>query len=394
MPLVRCERSVAARSQGRQGAPCEPVPECDRRIQNCWPSGGSPCQPSAYLLKAPDVYARGHSTSGAQRFVALMIWLTLAAAVLTWALTALYIKAMTARGRLDEPNHRSMHDTPKPSGAGLVAIPVILVLWWLSAPVPGDLNGALIPCALLLSVVGWIDDNYQLPAGKRLVTYFAVIGIYLALLPRTAHIFPLVPLLVERVVLLLALAWYVNLFNFMDGIDGIAGSEAAAIGIGFVAVAGIAVPGASLALLITASMLGYLAWNWAPGRVMMGDAGSIPLGFLTGALMLELAFSGQLAAALILPAFFCVDATITLARRLWAGHRFSDSHREHFYQRAAAACPTHATVVVAMLVADAGLVLAALISRVHTIVGLLLAALVLAGYFMWLSQVARKKMAA
>jgi UDP-N-acetylmuramyl pentapeptide phosphotransferase/UDP-N-acetylglucosamine-1-phosphate transferase len=323
-----------------------------------------------------------------------MIWLILAAAVLTWGLTAAYITAMTARGRLDEPNHRSMHDTPKPSGSGIVAIPVILFLWWLSAPAAGDLNRALIPCALLLSVIGWIDDIYRLPASKRLVTYFAVIGIYLALLPRSAQLFPFMPLLAERLFLLLALAWFVNLFNFMDGIDGIAGSEAAAIGVGFVAVAGIAAPGASLALLIAGAMLGYLAWNWAPGRVMMGDAGSIPLGFLTGALLLDLAFSGYLAAALILPAFFCLDATITLARRLRAGHRFHDSHREHFYQRAAAACPTHATVVIAMLIADAGLIGAAVIARSYWVVGLAAAAILMAGLFVWLSQTARKRMAA
>jgi len=323
-----------------------------------------------------------------------MIWFTLAAAVLTWGLTALYIQAMTARGRLDEPNHRSMHATPKPSGSGIVAIPLILGLWWLSAPGPGDLNRALIPCALLLSIVGWIDDIYRLPASKRLITYLAVIGIYLALLPRSAQIFPAVPLLLERAVLLLALAWFVNLFNFMDGIDGIAGSEAAAIGIGFVAVSGIAAPGASLALIIVAAMLGYLVWNWAPGRVMMGDAGSIPLGFLTGALMLELAFSGQLAAALILPAFFCLDASITLARRLRAGHSFHESHKEHFYQRAASACATHATVVIGMLLANAGLVASALISRAHVILGLIAAAIVMAGFFMWLSLMARKKVPA
>lgn len=323
-----------------------------------------------------------------------MIWLILAAAVLTWGLTAGYITAMTARGRLDEPNHRSMHVTPKPSGSGIVAIPIILALWWLSTPVSGDLNRALIPCALLLSVIGWIDDTYRLPASKRLVTYFAVIGIYLALLPRTAHIFPVLPLLAERLLLLVALAWFVNLFNFMDGIDGIAGSEAAAIGIGFVAVAGVAAPGASLALLITGAMLGYLVWNWAPGRVMMGDAGSIPLGFLTGALLLQLAYSGNLAAALILPAYFCLDASITLVRRLRAGHRFHDSHREHFYQRAAAASSTHATVVVAMLIANAGLVGAAVIARSYAIVGLVAAACIMVGFFMWLSQVARKKVAA
>lgn len=319
-----------------------------------------------------------------------MIWFALAAAVLTWGLTAAYIRVMTARGNLDQPNHRSMHVRPKPSGSGIVALPVILGLWWIAGPVPGDLSRSLIPCALLLSLVGWIDDIYNLPAGKRLVTYLAVIGIYLALLPRSAQIFPMLPLVLERVLLLIALAWFVNLFNFMDGIDGIAGSEAAFIGVGFVVVAGTAAPGASLAVLIAAAMLGYLWWNWAPGSVMMGDAGSIPLGFLTGALMLELAFKGNLAAALILPAYFCIDATITLARRMLAGHSFSDSHKEHFYQRAAAACSTHATVVLAMVIANIGLLSAAVLSRASSILGGVAAALVMIGFFVWLARTSKK----
>jgi UDP-N-acetylmuramyl pentapeptide phosphotransferase/UDP-N-acetylglucosamine-1-phosphate transferase len=323
-----------------------------------------------------------------------MIWLALAAAVLTWGLTAAYIKVMTARGSLDQPNHRSMHDKPKPTGAGVVAIPVILALWWMSSPVAGDLNRALVPCTLILCLVGWIDDVYRMPASTRLVAYLAVVGIYLALLPQSARVVPFLPIVVERALLLVAWAWYVNLFNFMDGIDGIAGSEAVSIGIGFVVVAGIAAPGSSLALLIAAAMLGYLMWNWAPGSVMMGDAGSIPLGFLTGALMLELAVSGHLAAALILPAYFCIDATVTLVRRLRNGHRFHESHREHFYQRAAAAAPSHATVVLAMLVANAGLVAAAVLSGLQIVLGLGAAALVMAGFFMWLSQLARTKLPA
>ncbi len=113
---------------------------------------------------------------------------------------------------------------------------------------------------------------------------------------------------------------------------------------------------------------------------MMGDAGSIPLGFLTGALMLQWPFRATRGGA-HLPAYFCIDATITLVRRLAAGHRFHDSHREHFYQRAAAALPTHAPVVIGMIVASAGLIAAALISRGYPIVGLILGGMIMAGFF-------------
>ncbi len=174
MPLVRCERSVAARFAGRpdtrRRGSNRAVRPGDRSVQNCGLAGGHSCQPTSDLLKSSQRLRRGpwFSTADVKVRSIRMIWLTLAAAVLTWGLTAGYIKAMTARGRLDEPNHRSMHVTPKPSGSGIVAVPVILLLWWLSAPVPGDMNRALIPCALLLSVVGWMDDIYRLPASKRL----------------------------------------------------------------------------------------------------------------------------------------------------------------------------------------------------------------------------------
>ena len=116
--------------------------------------------------------------------------------------------------------------------------------------------------------------------------------------------------------------WFINLFNFMDGIDGIAGSEAAAIGLGLVLVAsigvasdlGIAVPAAAIA----AAALGFLVWNWTPARIFLGDVGSVPLGYVLGYLLRELALRGWWKAALILPLYFLADATLTLLRRLAA----------------------------------------------------------------------------
>lgn len=323
-----------------------------------------------------------------------MIWLVLAAAVVTWGLTGVYIRAMIARGRLDVPNDRSMHALPKPSGAGIVVVPVILALWCLSTPSAGDLNRVLVPCALGLAVIGFIDDMFKLRARVRLCAQVAAIGIYLALLPRNAQILPFLPVLLERLVLALAFTWFVNLFNFMDGIDGIAGGEAASIGLGFVVVAGFAAPGSALASIIAAAMAGYLVWNWAPGRVMMGDAGSIPLGFLTGALLIELALAGYLAAAIILPLFFCLDATVTLVRRFLAGHRFYDAHRQHLYQRAALGCASHATVVSGMLLANLGLIAAAVLARNHAAWGLVFAGLILTAFVGWLSQLAANKASA
>lgn len=311
----------------------------------------------------------------------------LAAAVLTWLLTAGYLRVMLARGRLDVPNARSMHKQPKPAGSGIVAIPIVILAGLLFGGFH-SLPFVLFAAALALSLLGWVDDMRGLPVGVRFAAQLLAIVAYLAVLPADARIAPFIPLVAERAVLVLAWGWYVNLFNFMDGIDGIAGSEAVSLALGFLAVAGFAAAGSGLAIAIAAAMLGYLAWNWAPGRVMMGDAGSIPLGYLTGALMLELAFAGHLAAAIILPLTFCFDATYTLARRLLAGKRPQEAHREHFYQRAALGCGSHATVVLGMIATNAVLIAAAALSIGHPILGLGIAVTAATFYFLWLSRLA------
>jgi UDP-N-acetylmuramyl pentapeptide phosphotransferase/UDP-N-acetylglucosamine-1-phosphate transferase len=105
--------------------------------------------------------------------------------------------------------------------------------------------------------------------------------------------------------------------------------------------------------------LGFLAWNWSPARIFMGDVGSVPLGYLLGFLLLELAFRGGWLAALILPLYFLADATLTLGRRAVRGARVWQAHREHFYQRAVQAGRGHAAVVARVIAADLALILCA-----------------------------------
>ncbi|MBV9152819.1 MAG: hypothetical protein JO204_13685, partial [Alphaproteobacteria bacterium] len=150
--------------------------------------------------------------------------------------------------------------------------------------------------------------------------------------------------------------WFVNLFNFMDGIDGLAGVEAAAIGVGlllFAAVGSEMDPGLAAApAAIAAAALGFLVWNWAPARIFLGDVGSVPLGYLLGFLLLDQAARGHWEIALILPLYFLADATITLLRRLLRGERVWEAHRSHFYQRAVQRGFGHAAVVQRVVVAN------------------------------------------
>jgi UDP-N-acetylmuramyl pentapeptide phosphotransferase/UDP-N-acetylglucosamine-1-phosphate transferase len=146
----------------------------------------------------------------------------------------------------------------------------------------------------------------------------------------------------------------------MDGIDGLAGSEAAAIGIGLVLYASVGMtrsPGlALLSAAVAAAALGFLVWNWAPARIFLGDVGSVPLGYLLGCLLLGVTADGGWKIALILPLYFLADSTITLLRRLFRGERFWLPHRQHFYQRAAQRGLGHAEIVYRVIAADVLLV--------------------------------------
>jgi UDP-N-acetylmuramyl pentapeptide phosphotransferase/UDP-N-acetylglucosamine-1-phosphate transferase len=150
--------------------------------------------------------------------------------------------------------------------------------------------------------------------------------------------------------------WWVNLYNFMDGIDGIAGSEAAAIAGGLLLFTmlgnGADFSVALLSAAVLGASLGFLVWNWAPAKIFLGDVGSVPLGYLTGFLLIGLAGAGRWKIAMILPLYFIADATITLGRRLAGGERVWEAHRQHFYQKAVIRGLDHATVVRRVLAAN------------------------------------------
>jgi UDP-N-acetylmuramyl pentapeptide phosphotransferase/UDP-N-acetylglucosamine-1-phosphate transferase len=222
----------------------------------------------------------------------------------------------------------------------------------------------------------------------------AVVAACLLALPTEARLVPILPLAFERGLVALTWLWFINLFNFMDGIDGLAGSEAVAVAIGYLAVVGFAGlddPFWRLALAIAASTTGYLFWNWHPAVVFMGDAGSIPLGFLLGWLMLDLALSGAWSAGLILPLYFVADATLTLLARARRGEALWQAHRQHFYQRAVLGGTTPSGVVWRVGAANAALVALALISVHHPLPALVAAAGLVWALLAHLNDLARRR---
>jgi UDP-N-acetylmuramyl pentapeptide phosphotransferase/UDP-N-acetylglucosamine-1-phosphate transferase len=230
-----------------------------------------------------------------------------------------------------------------------------------------------------LAALSWADDRRGLSPVVRLSVQVLAIAGLLATLQPDLRALPLLPLAVERILLGLAWLWFVNLFNFMDGIDGLAGSEAIAVAVGYLVIAtlaGLMGPLWELTLIIAAATAGYLFWNWHPARVFMGDAGSIPLGFLLGWLMIDLALNGHWPAAVILPLYFTADATLTLAKRVLGGRKPWEAHRSHFYQRAVLGGAAPMAVVWRVNAANAGLVALAVISLRQPTIALLGAAAV------------------
>jgi UDP-N-acetylmuramyl pentapeptide phosphotransferase/UDP-N-acetylglucosamine-1-phosphate transferase len=321
--------------------------------------------------------------------------LAVSAGVLCWLLTGLYGRVMVANGRLEPPNARSMHAVPVPVGAGVAIVAVALCLWPLSQefalPGPDLLLGAALAG---LAALSWIDDRHGLSPSIRLSVQAVAIAALLASLEPQQRALPAVPLAAERLLLGLAWLWFVNLFNFMDGIDGLAGGETIAVAAGYLAIALLAHaagPLRDLTLFVAFATAGYLVWNWHPARVFMGDAGSIPLGFLLGWLMIDLALAGHWPAAVILPLYFAADATITLARRLLEGRKPWEAHRGHFYQRAVLGGASPAAVVWRVTAANMALLGLSLVSLRYPLVAVAGAAAVVAALLVDLERLARRR---
>ncbi|WP_430395828.1 MraY family glycosyltransferase [Ferrovibrio sp.] len=294
----------------------------------------------------------------------------LLAAIGTILLLVPLIIWLKTRAVLDLPNARSSHTEPTPRGGGIAVVAIILALglpWVTLAEQWGQ--GMLLVGMLVLAVLFWFDDRLKgLPILLRMGAQALAVALVLGQLPAEATVTQgLVPLWFERLVCFLAWLWFVNLFNFMDGINGITGIEMAGIGIGLAAcgwLAGFGGGYAGLALIVAGAGTGFLRRNWGKADVFMGDVGSVPVGFLLGGLLLQAALSGLWAAAIILPLYYWVDATFTLLKRALRGEKFWQAHRQHFYQQGARKAGAHAPVAAKIGGLNLALILLALATQI------------------------------
>jgi Fuc2NAc and GlcNAc transferase len=271
-----------------------------------------------------------------------------ASGFLTWILWSYLVRL----GPMDIPNLRSSHKIPVPRGGGLSIVLVFLVaIAWLvqERALDTGLARALGGGGIMIAGVGFLDDHVSLSVWLRLSVHFFAAGCALWWLRKL----PILQLShgghfsggLVQVLTLFGLVWLTNLYNFMDGIDGLAGMQAVIVCglIGFLFLRSGMQGFAQTAWLLAAASGGFLIWNWAPARIFMGDVGSGFLGFVLGVLAISSsAVHPRLAWPWsILLAVFIVDSTVTLMWRVLNGKRWYQAHCSHAYQHAARELDSH-----------------------------------------------------
>jgi Fuc2NAc and GlcNAc transferase len=286
--------------------------------------------------------------------------IALAAGLATALLIGVVRRIALARGVLDVPNERSSHHLPTPHGGGaaiVLSVSVASIALWMGHAIDGDLLVALLG-GLTVAALGFVDDRHHLKAGPRFAIHL------IAALWALAWLGGLPPVRLGEQVLssgaagyvigAIGMVWVLNLFNFMDGIDGLAASEGVFVAWGgaLVATLGPSADGVwQPALVVGAACMGFLLWNWPPARIFMGDVGSGYLGYVVAVLTVAATRTDPVAlcAWLILGGVFWCDATVTLTRRVLRGESAHMAHRSHAYQQLARRWGQHRRVTLVVL---------------------------------------------
>jgi UDP-N-acetylmuramyl pentapeptide phosphotransferase/UDP-N-acetylglucosamine-1-phosphate transferase len=255
----------------------------------------------------------------------------------------LAIFPVLVRYALARPNARSSHKIPTPQGGGIAIVSATLIVvfaqcLWLPIDAHWTNLVALAVAMIALALIGAFDDIRPLPAAPRLLLQVVVVAALLASAGPDARLFPsVVPLWLELTLATIAGVWFVNLVNFMDGLDWITVAEMVPVtgAVALLGAAGFIDPLATLvATALCGALVGFAWFNKPVAQLFLGDVGSLPIGLAVAWLLFMLAGAGYFAAAVILPLYYCADATLTLVRRALRRERLWEAHRSHFYQRA------------------------------------------------------------
>jgi UDP-N-acetylmuramyl pentapeptide phosphotransferase/UDP-N-acetylglucosamine-1-phosphate transferase len=278
-----------------------------------------------------------HSPSA---FFAALAILAVAAALSASLIVAL--RPWLARYAVAKPNARSSHKIPTPQGGGIAVVGATIavsgILFFSTAARASAMSPTLLACAvLLMAVIGVMADKRPISPALRLVLQTFAVAAALAALPPGLRLLPVLPWWSERILLLIGTLWFVNLVNFMDGLDWMTVVELVPItsALGVMGLLGyLPWQDTVIGLALCGATIGFAFFNRPVAKLFLGDVGSLPIGLLLGWLLLVLAGNGGRAAALLLPLYYLADSTITLLRRATNGEPVWQAHRSHFYQRA------------------------------------------------------------
>jgi UDP-N-acetylmuramyl pentapeptide phosphotransferase/UDP-N-acetylglucosamine-1-phosphate transferase len=299
-------------------------------------------------------------------FAALAI--LVAAAVLSASLIVA-LGPWLARYAVAKPNTRSSHKVPTPQGGGIVVVGATIavsggVLFFSTAARASAFSLVGLFCAvLLIAAVGVMADKRPIAPVPRLVLQTFAIAAALTTLPPELRLLPVLPWWSERILLLTGALWFVNLVNFMDGLDLMTVAEMVPVTatLGIIGLLGVLPwPETVISFALCGAMIGFAFFNRPVAKLFLGDVGSLPIGLLLAWLLLLLAGNGGRAAAILLPLYYLADSTITLLRRVAKGESVWQAHRSHFYQRATDRGFRVIDVVARVLAVNVGLALLAL----------------------------------
>ena len=293
------------------------------------------------------------------------------------------------------PNQRSNHKTAIPVGGGIAIIVTMLLLLFLTFYTPYNSTKhmvLLVYSIITISIISFIDDLKDLKIITRIPFHiFAIILLIDSLFFKQSNIYIITILAVGTFL-------FINFYNFMDGIDGSAASEAIHIGISIILLC-LFDPSIPKELLIVSIILvgasfGFAIFNWHPAKIFLGDVGSLALGTICAWLLLNLALYKYIAAAIIIPLYYVADSSLTITKRLLQGKKIWQAHSEHFFQKAVRKGLSHAKVTRKIILTNSILCVLSIFSIYNTILAIALAVIAVGTLLYTLQKKSKKKVPA
>jgi len=253
------------------------------------------------------------------------------------------LRPLLARYALARPNARSSHAIPTPQGGGIAVVAATIAVsyaaWsFLPAGAAPIMSPAILIAAIvLIALVGVLADIHPIAVAPRLLLQAVTVAAVIYTLPADLRVLPILPWWIERILLVIGGLWFVNLVNFMDGLDWMTVAEVVPITAALAVIGTLGILPAqevNISLALCGAMIGFAFFNRPVAKLFLGDVGSLPIGLVLGWLLVLVAGNGDRAAAILLPLYYIADSTITLARRMMSGEQVWQAHRSHFYQRA------------------------------------------------------------